>query len=187
MLALPCFEKIFKVECDVSGVGIRGVFTQEGCPIAYFSKRLCDSKRRYFAYDEELYAIIRSLEDCSHYLVANEFILHSDYEALKYIQGQHKFNTLHAKWVDYLQTFHLTIKHKSGTLNKGSDVLLRRYLLVLQLNACVLGFEHFKRLWGVVQRMSTTLQEGVSRLRGLHVQGHMALCPSIWQKGALNP
>jgi len=29
--------------------------------------------------------------------VAREFILHSDHKALKYIQGQHKLNSRHAK------------------------------------------------------------------------------------------
>jgi len=45
----------------------------------------------------------------SHYLVATEFILHSNHEALKYIQGQHKLNSRHAKLVEYLQSFHFTI------------------------------------------------------------------------------
>ena len=147
VLALPCFEKIFEVECDASGVGIGGVLTQEGRPIAYFSEKLCDSKRKYSTYDKEFYAIIRSLEHWSHYLVANEFILHSDHEALKYIQGQHKLNSRHAKWVEYLQTFHFTIKHKSGKLNKGADTLSRRYLLLFQLDACVLRFEHLMSLY----------------------------------------
>jgi len=131
VLALPCFEKIFEIECDASGVGIGEVLTQEGRPIAYFSEKLCDSKRKYFTYDKEFYKIIRSLEHWSHFLVANEFILHSDHEALKYIQGQHKLITHHATWVEHLQTFHLTIKHKFGRLNKDVDALSRRVSLVI--------------------------------------------------------
>jgi hypothetical protein len=147
VLALPCFDKVFEVECDASGVGIGGVLTQEGRPLAFFSEKLCDSRRKYSTYDKEFYAIIRSLEHWSHYLVASEFILHSDHEALKYIQGQHKLNSRHAKWVEFLQSFHFTIKHKSGKLNQGADALSRRYLLLFQLDACVLGFEHLKSLY----------------------------------------
>ena len=79
--------------------------------------------------------------------MANEFILHSDHEALKYTQGQHKLNARHAKWVEFLQSFHFTIKHKSGKLNQGADALSRRHLLLFQLDACVLGFEHLKALY----------------------------------------
>jgi len=146
VLALPCFEKVFEVECDASGVGIGGVLTQEGKPLAFFSEKLCDSRRKYSTYDKEFYAIVRCLEHWSHYLVASEFILHSDHEALKYIQGQHKLNSRHAKWVEYLQSFHFTIKHKSGKLNQGADALSRS-LSLFQLDACILGFEHIKSLY----------------------------------------
>jgi len=60
------------------------------------------------------------------------------------MQGQHKLNSRHAKWVEYLQSFHFTIKHKSGKLNKGADALSRRHLLLCQLDTCVMGFEHVK-------------------------------------------
>ena len=79
--------------------------------------------------------------------MANEFILYSDHETLKYIQGQHKLNSRHAKWVEFLQLFHFTIRHKSGKLNKGVDALARRYLLLFKLDACVLGFKHLKLLY----------------------------------------
>jgi len=117
MLALPCFDKVFKVEYDASGVGVGGVLTQEGKPLAFSSEKLCDSRRKYSTYDKQFYAIVRCLKHWSHYLVATEFVLHSDHEALKYIQGQHKLNSRHDKWVKYLQSFHFLIKHKSEKLN----------------------------------------------------------------------
>jgi len=114
VLALPCFTTVFEVECDASGIGIGGVLVQEGRPLAFFSEKLDDAKRKYSTYDKEFYATVRCLEHWSHYLIAREFILHSDHEAPKYIQGQHKLNSRHAKWVEYLQSFHFIIRHKSG-------------------------------------------------------------------------
>ncbi|GKD27165.1 transposon ty3-I gag-pol polyprotein, partial [Tanacetum coccineum] len=141
LLALPCFEEVFEVECDASGVGIGAVLSQLGRPIAYFSEKLNDAKQRYSTYDKEFYAIVRALDHWQHYLISKEFILHSDHEALKYIQGQHKLRPRHAKWVEYLQAFTFTIKHRSGKLNKGADALSRKYALVNSLHPKVVGLE----------------------------------------------
>ncbi|GJU24235.1 RNA-directed DNA polymerase [Tanacetum coccineum] len=144
VLALSCFDEVFEVECDVSVVGIRAVLSQLGRPIANFSEKLNDTKRRYTTYDKEFYAIVRALDHWQHYLISKEFILHSDHEALKYIQGQHKLQPRHAKWVEYLQAFTFTIKHKSGKLNKGADALSRKYALINSLQAKVMGLELLK-------------------------------------------
>ncbi|GJV17994.1 RNA-directed DNA polymerase [Tanacetum coccineum] len=93
LLALPCFEEVFEVECDASGVGIGAVLAQLGRPIFYFIEKLNDAKQRYSTYDKEFYAIVRALDHWQHYLISKEFILHSDHEALKYIQGQHELRS----------------------------------------------------------------------------------------------
>jgi len=43
-------------------------------------------------------------------------------------------------------SFHFTIKHKSGRSNQGADASSRRHLLLFQLDALTLGFEHLKSL-----------------------------------------
>ena len=51
ILALLDFNMVFQVDCDASGTIIGVFLSQEGRPIAYFSEKLNDSKRKYHVYD----------------------------------------------------------------------------------------------------------------------------------------
>ena len=40
---------------------------QKGCPIAYFSEKLSGTTINYPTYDNEMYALVRALENWQHY------------------------------------------------------------------------------------------------------------------------
>lgn len=88
VLRLPNFSKVFEVACDASGVGIGGVLSQEGHPIAYFSDKLNEARQKYFPIDKEFYAIVQALRHWRHYLLHREFVLHSDHQALQYLNSK---------------------------------------------------------------------------------------------------
>ena len=85
VLKLPEFNHPFQVKCDVNGVAIRDVLSQEDRPIAYFNEKLNDAKQKYPSYDKDFYAIVQAMKHWRHYLMPREFVLYLDNHALQYI------------------------------------------------------------------------------------------------------
>lgn len=83
VLVVHDFDKLFKDECDASGVSIGAILLQEKRRISYFTKKFSGAKFNYSYYDRGFYAIVCSFDHWSHYLRSKPFILHSDHEALK--------------------------------------------------------------------------------------------------------
>ncbi|RDY13335.1 Retrovirus-related Pol polyprotein from transposon 17.6, partial [Mucuna pruriens] len=139
VLALPNFHKSFELECHASNVGVRVVLLQEGKLITSFSKKLKGVQLNYSTYNKELYAF--------HYLLSNEFIIHSDHELLKYLKDQHKLNKRRAKWMEFLEQFPYVIKNKQGKINIVVGALSRRHALLAILETKLLGFENLKDIY----------------------------------------
>ncbi|XP_017620999.1 uncharacterized protein LOC108465190 [Gossypium arboreum] len=121
LLSLPDFNKTFEVECDASGIGIGAILTQDGRPVVYFSEKLKGTKLKYLTYNKEMYALIQALETWQHYLWLNEFVIHTDHEALKHLKGKMKLNICLAKWVEYLESFPYVIKYKKDLYQNDAD------------------------------------------------------------------
>ena len=150
---LPDFDKVFEVECDASGVGIGGILSQDCHPIAYFSEKLNEAKKKYSTYDKklfikkkktydkELYVVVQALRYWSHYLAPHKFVIYSDHDALHHINSQKKLNAHHVPWVKYLQRFSFVLRHKFGVDNKVADALSRRVTLLSVMSTKVIEFE----------------------------------------------
>ena len=77
-------------------------------------------------------------------MLCKPFVLFSDHAALKFINHQHKLNRRHATWVEFLQAYNFTIKHKAGVHNVGANALSRKHALVTSMQVQVVGFDALK-------------------------------------------
>jgi hypothetical protein len=139
LLVLPNFGILFELHCDASKIGIGVVLSQLSKPMAYFSEKLKSAQLNYSTYDIKFYTLVQSLKHWSSYLAYNDFILYSDYEALKHLSSQDKLSARHAKWAAFVKQFSFTIKHKSGALNKVTDALSRKTSLLTTMKSKVIG------------------------------------------------
>eukprot|EP01018_Ginkgo_biloba_P024721 Gb_03958 [translate_table: standard] len=144
VLALSNFDKVFEMECDASGVGIGAILSQEGRPVAYFSEKLNEARQRYSTYDKEFYALVQALKYWQHYLLPKEFVVFTDHQALKFINSQTKLNVRHAKWVETLQSFTFTLRHKLGKANQVADALSRQTAMLTTMSVEVPDFTSMK-------------------------------------------
>lgn len=114
VLALPSFDKLFKVECDASIVGIDTILSQKGRPVEFFSEKLNEGRSRWTIYELEFCVVIRALKHWEHYIIQRQFVLYSDFYTLKFINTQNNLNQMHAQWISFMKKFTMVLKHKSG-------------------------------------------------------------------------
>ena len=147
VLVLPDFEKLFEVECDASGIGIRAVLSQDKRPIAFFSEKLCEARGKWATYDKEFYVVVRALKFWEHYLIAKYLILYTNHQALKYLSIDTQIRSdMHARWLAYIEKFSYKLVHKSGQQNRVADALSRQVAVMRTLNLEIVGFKTLTKI-----------------------------------------
>ena len=96
ILKLPEFNKPFEVVVDAYGARIGAVLSQGGHPVEFSSDKLSIFRQSWSTYEQELYALVRTLKQWEHYLLSKEFILLIDHFSLKFLQAQKDSNRIHA-------------------------------------------------------------------------------------------
>jgi hypothetical protein len=97
VLTLPDFSKTFVLETDACDYGLGAVLSQEGKPVAYFSKSLSSKHLGLSIYEKEYLAILMAVEKWRHYLEHEQFIIQTDHESLKYLLDQKIHTTIQKK------------------------------------------------------------------------------------------
>lgn len=126
VLILPNFSKLFVVETDASAVAIGAVLSQEGPPLAFFSKKMCNRMQSSSVYVREMYAITEAIKKWHQYLIGRHFHIYTDQKSLKNLLVQTIQTPEQQKWVSKLQGFNFEFFYKPGKANQVADALSRR-------------------------------------------------------------
>jgi hypothetical protein len=117
--------------------------------------------RKYPTYDNEMYSIVQSFCQWTHYILGKEIVIHTDHKPLHCMQTQGKLqNDRHQKWSTYLQQFHLNIKYKIGSTNCVVDCLSRPPIMELTtvLDSCGHDTSILPQLYETDPDVATTYQ-----------------------------
>ena len=124
----PC--KVFTLESDASYDAIAATLTQDGKPVAFFSRTLSSSERNHSSVEKEAYAIVESIRRWSHLLLAKRFTVVTDQRSVSFMFDQtHKSsikNDKIARWRLELMPYTFEIKYRPGPLNVPADALSRK-------------------------------------------------------------
>lgn len=129
ILQFPDMTKPFILTTDASDVAIGAVLSQGSIgsdrPIAYASRTLTDTEKRYSTIERELLAVIWAVKHFRPYLYGHKFDIYTDHKPLKWLYQLKEPNSKLARWRLYLQAYDFNIIHKSGKQNANADALSR--------------------------------------------------------------
>ena len=131
ILANPDFSQAFIIETDSSDQAIGSVLVQiqngERKCIAYYSKKLSSTQRKYSATERECLAVLLSIENFRHFVEGHRFIVQTDAMSLTFLQTMsiESKSPRIARWALKLSKYDIDLQYKKGSENVPADALSR--------------------------------------------------------------
>lgn len=135
------------VETDASNISVAGVLTQEGRPVAFYSRTLHKYEKHYPSIEKEALSIVESVRHWRHFL-CRPFTILTDQQAVSYIfnsniRGKTKNDKL-LRWRLDLSPYNYEISYRPGVKNIPADALSR--VCAVRNATCVPLVELHKKL-----------------------------------------
>ncbi|KAL3534919.1 hypothetical protein ACH5RR_003380 [Cinchona calisaya] len=108
---------------EACSIAIGVVLMQEGHPIAFLSKSLCDRNKGLSIHEKELLALVMAVTKWKHYLLGHHFVIRTYHQSLKYLLEQRLTSTLQHRWLIKLLELDYEIQYKKETKNRVADAL----------------------------------------------------------------
>jgi hypothetical protein len=126
-------SKAFCIDADSSNFATGAVLSQQSeddlkwHPITFYSKSLNTVEHNYEIHDQEMLAVMRSLEEWRHFLegAKHKVEIWTDHKNLKYFMIAKKLNCRQACWSLYLLRFNFVMHHRPRKSMGKCDALLR--------------------------------------------------------------
>ena len=130
ILGFPTEEDRFVLDTDVSLFAIGGVLSQvqneEEVVIAYASRILRISQRRYCTTRREMLAAVVMCTHFRSYLRGSQFTLRTDHSSLRWLQKFKNEDGMLARWYLLLGQFSVTFEYRPGSLHSNADGMSRQ-------------------------------------------------------------
>eukprot|EP00794_Sanderia_malayensis_P005886 gene5886-biopygen4888 len=129
VLRCPDFNLQFKLYTDACDYGIGAVLAQETANgevvVAYASRLLKSSEKKYAVLQKEALGIVWSLKHFYPYLYGRRFTVVTDHRPLKWLKTMTAPNNLFARWISEIQAYDFDVFHRPGRLHSNADTLSR--------------------------------------------------------------
>ena len=135
VMSYPNKDGLFIIDTDASDTGIGATLSQlqwcdqsqreEERPIAYASRSMTKTQRRYCTTRRELLAIVTFVQHFRHYLLGKQFLIRTDHSALRWIMSFRDPVDQMARWLEIMAQFDFKIEHRAGKKHGNADALSR--------------------------------------------------------------
>ena len=122
LMAYPQFDLPFVIHTDASDTQLGAVISQEKKPIAFYSRKMSPTQKRYTTTEQELLSIVETLKEFRNILLGHQITVYTDHKNLTY----KNFNTDRVmRWRLAIEEYGPELVYIKGEKNVVADALSR--------------------------------------------------------------